>query len=219
MYLEVSNITKIIRNEIILDDISLSLERGKIYGLQGKNGSGKTMLMRAICGLLRPTKGNVTIDGKRLGDKMDFLPSVGALIENPGFIGQFTGYENLKMLADIKGLIGKTDIQDILERIGLENAEKKKYKAYSLGMKQKLGIAAAIMERPDVIILDEPTNALDEESMKNLHCILTEYKDHGSLILISCHDKEELEMLSDEIYEIENGKIKNHRRIQDGKAI
>lgn len=215
MYLELSNVTKVISEEMILNHISLSMEKGRIYGFQGKNGSGKTMLMRAISGLIRLTEGSVTVNGKVLGKDTDFPPSIGALIENPGFIPHFTGFENLKMLADIKRRITSEEIIQVMRKLGLENAVNKKYKTYSLGMKQKLGIAAAIMEYPEIIILDEPTNALDEDSIKNLHDILSEYKKRGSLMIISCHDKEELEILSDEIYEIENGKIKGHRVVGD----
>lgn len=215
MYLEVKNVSKKISGETVLKNIQMSFEKGKIYGLQGKNGSGKTMIMRLICGLIRPTEGQVIVNGEILGIKRDFLPSVGALIENPGFIPQFSGYENLKMLADIKGKIGKDEIINTMEQVGLEDAIYKKYKKYSLGMKQKLGIAAAIMENPEVILLDEPTNALDEESIMQLRHLLEQYKLKGSLIIISCHDREELEMLSDEIYEIENGKIKCHRKAKN----
>jgi len=218
MYLHIEEVTKIISNETVLNQVSLSMDSGKIYGLWGKNGSGKTMLIRAVCGLIRPTKGKVVIDGEVLGEKRDFPKSVGVLIENPGFIGKYTGYQNLKMLADIKKEIGKEEIEQIIEKIGLKENQDKKYKKYSLGMKQKLGIAAALMENPKLILLDEPTNALDEESVKKLHDILAEYKEKGALIIIASHDKEELEQLSDEIYEIESGKIKNHRITEEIEA-
>lgn len=210
MYLQIDGVTKVIAEETVLNQVSLSMDSEKIYGLWGKNGSGKTMLIRAICGLIRPTTGKVIIDGEVLGEKSDFPKSVGVLIENPGFIGKYTGYQNLKMLADIKKEIGKEEIEQILEKIGLGENQNKKYKKYSLGMKQKLGIAAALMENPKLILLDEPTNALDEESVRKLHDILVEYKEKGALIIIASHDKEELEKLSDEIYEIENGKVKNY---------
>ncbi len=208
MYLEVSNITKIIDKSTILDSVSLSMDKGKIYGLKGKNGSGKTMIMRAICGLIKLTEGEIYIDGKPLDRNQAFPPSVGVLIENPGFINNYSGARNLKVLADIKGLIGMKEIEQTMALVGLDPYEKKKVKKYSLGMKQKLGIAAAIMEDPDMILLDEPTNALDQESIKNLRDILKEYKKRGKLIILSSHDSEELEYLSDEIYIIEGGKIK-----------
>ena len=196
MYLEVSNITKIIDKSTILDSVSLSMDKGKIYGLKGKNGSGKTMIMRAICGLIKLTEGEIYIDGKPLDRNQAFPPSVGVLIENPGFINNYSGARNLKVLADIKGLIGMKEIEQTMALVGLDPYEKKKVKKYSLGMKQKLGIAAAIMEDPDMILLDEPTNALDQESIKNLRDILKEYKKRGKLIILSSHDSEELEYLS-----------------------
>lgn len=208
MYLEVSNITKIIDKSTILDSVSLSMDKGKIYGLKGKNGSGKTMIMRAICGLIKLTEGEIYIDGKPLDRKQAFPPSIGVLIENPGFINNYSGTRNLKVLADIKGLIGMEEIEHTMALVGLDPHEKKKVKKYSLGMKQKLGIAAAIMENPDMILLDEPTNALDQESIRNLMDILKEYKKRGKLIILSSHDSEELENLSDEIYIIEDGRIK-----------
>lgn len=209
MYLEIEELTKIIGNETVLDHITLSMDVGKIYGLWGKNGSGKTMLIRAICGLIRPSSGKVIIDSEVLGEKQDFPQSVGALIENPGFIDKYTGYQNLKILAEIKKEIGKEEIEAVLEKVGLQEQKHKKYKKYSLGMKQKLGIAAALMEKPRLILLDEPTNALDEASVKMLHNLLLEYKQEGALIILASHDREELEQLSDIIYEVENGRIKN----------
>lgn len=154
MYLEIKDVTKIIGNEVVLDHITLSMEAGKIYGLWGKNGSGKTMLIRAVSGLIRPTSGRIVIDGEVLGEKQDFPQSIGALIENPGFIGKYTGYQNLKMLADIKKEIGREEIEAVLEKVGLKEQAQKKYKKYSLGMKQKLGITAALMEKPKMILLD-----------------------------------------------------------------
>ncbi len=210
MYLEIKNVTKMIGKEMVLNHINLSMEKGKIYGLKGKNGSGKTMLMRAICGLIRVTSGEIVISDELLGKNQDFPSSVGALIENPGFINNYSGYQNLKVLADIQGRIGKERINEVLEQVGLNPADKKKFRKYSLGMKKKLGIAAAIMENPEIIILDEPTNALDEFSIKKLRDILNEHKNRGALILLSSHDIEEIQLLSDEIYIIENGGINDH---------
>lgn len=207
MFLEVNNITKIIDKRIILDSVSLGMDKGNIYGIKGPNGSGKTMIMRAICGLIRLTEGEIVIDGQPLNKYQQFPPSLGVLIENPGFINNYSGARNLKVLADIKGLIGMKEIEDTMELVGLDPHEKKKVKKYSLGMKQKLGIAAAIMEQPDIIILDEPTNALDQESIQKLRNLLQSCKEKGQLIILSSHDSKELEYLSDEIYVIENGRI------------
>ena len=191
MYLEIKNITKVIDGTKVLDSITLSMERGKIYGLRGRNGSGKTMIMKAICGLIRVKEGEIWIDGELLGKKYDFPKSIGALIETPGFVENYSGYSNLKMLADMKGFIGKKEIEMIMERVGLDPKEKKKVKKYSLGMRQKLGIAAALMEHPELIVLDEPINALDEESVQVLHCRVKQKKKRGlirilSIIVIVC---------------------------------
>lgn len=207
MYLEVKNATKIIDKTVVLDSVDLQLERGKIYGLKGKNGSGKTMLMKAICGLLRLTEGEIVVDGMTLGKKQEFPPSVGALIEHPGFIENYNGYRNLQILADIKNVIDEEEIRATMEAIGLDSHEKKKVKKYSLGMKQKLGIVAAIMEHPDLIVLDEPTNALDAESVQKLNILLEKEKKRNALILISSHDASELEHVADKIFVVENGKI------------
>ena len=209
MYVEIEALTKIIDKNKVLDDVYLAMDKGKIYGIKGKNGSGKTMLLRAICGLIKPTEGLVRVSGKQIGKDVTFPDSVGVLIENPGFIPSLSGYDNLKMLADIKGLIGKEEIEAVMEKVGLlKSCLKKKYKTYSLGMKQKLGIAAAIMESPELILLDEPTNALDEESVRKLLDILKEEKERGACIILASHDMEELTLLSDIIYIMEEGRVR-----------
>lgn len=209
MYIEIDDLTKVIDKHKVLDKVSIKLEKGKIYGIKGKNGSGKTMLLRAICGLIKPTEGEVRVGEKVIGKDVTFPESVGVLIENPGFIPSFSGYENLKMLADIRKLIGKEDIEAVMEKVGLEKAcFKKKYRTYSLGMKQMLGIAAAIMEKPDLILLDEPTNALDEESVRKLLDILREEKGRGACIVLASHDMEELTLLSDIIFIMEEGRLR-----------
>ena len=209
MYIEIDDLTKVMDKHKVLDKVSIKLEKGKIYGIKGKNGSGKTMLLRGICGLIKPTEGEVRVGDKVIGKDAAFPESVGVLIENPGFIPSFSGYENLKMLADIKKLIGKEDIEAAMEKVGLEKTcFKKKYSTYSLGMKQKLGIAAAIMEKPDLILLDEPTNALDEESVRKLLDILREEKGRGACIVLASHDMEELTLLSDIIFIMEEGRLR-----------
>lgn len=209
MYIKIENVNKSIKKAEILKDINLSFEGGKVYGLKGKNGSGKTMLMRAICGLITPDSGTIDINGKILGKDISFPKSIGVLIENPAFISNYTGFKNLKVLSSIQGKIGDEDIRMALEEIGLDPDDKRTFKKYSLGMKQKLGIAAAIMEKPDIVILDEPINALDEASVENVRSILAKQKERGAIIIIACHDKGELEELSDEIIEISDGKIVN----------
>ena len=208
MSIEIKNLTKKIGSNTVLSDINLTMEAGKIYGLKGKNGSGKTMLMRVISGLITPTEGEVLIDGKRLGKDMSFPESIGLLIENPAFLPTYSGFDNLKTIASIKGVITDEEIKDVIKRVGLDPDDKKKYKKYSLGMKQKLGIACAIMEKPDIVILDEPVNAVDEDGIKVIREVLDELKKEGKIIILACHDKEELFFLSDEIIEIDCGVIR-----------
>ena len=209
MYIKIADVNKTIKKAPILRDINLEFTGGKVYGLRGKNGSGKTMLMRAICGLITPDSGIIDINGKILGKDISFPESIGVLIENPAFIGNYTGFKNLKVLASIQNRIGDEQIRKALEDIGLDPDDKRTYRKYSLGMKQKLGIAAAVMENPDIIILDEPINALDDVSVEKVHDILEEQKKRGAVIIIACHDKEELDQLSDEIIEISDGRIIN----------
>lgn len=202
----------------VLKNINLTLESGKVIGLKGKNGSGKTMLMRAISGLILPTSGKVYINDKELGRHISFPPSIGILIENPSFISNYTGFKNLKILASIQNRISDDEIRDAIRKVGLDPDDKRTFKKYSLGMKQRLGIAAAIMERPDIVILDEPINALDEAGAGLINGLLDELKANGSLIIIACHDTEELNYLSDEIYEIYDGEITGHIEHPDEKV-
>lgn len=207
MEIIVKSATKYIKKALILDDVNIHLTGGKIYGLKGPNGSGKTMLMRLLCGLIRPTSGEVWIDGKKLGKDMDFPESVGLLIENPAFLPNYTGYENLELLAQIRGKIGAEEICQSLLEVGLDPHDPRRYRKYSLGMKQRLGIAAAIMEKPDLLIVDEPTNALDDSGVEQICTILRRERERGALVVIACHDSLLLETLSDEIYKIYEGKV------------
>lgn len=205
--IRIRGLNKKIKGSVILDNITLNMVSGNIYGLKGKNGSGKTMLMRAIAGLIIPDTGSVTINNKVLHKNIPFPESIGVLIENPSFLPQYTGFKNLKLLADLTGTISIDDIIAALNRVGLDPQDRRAYRKYSLGMKQKLGIANAIMGDPDIIILDEPINALDEESVRMIKQTLLDLKANDKLIIIACHDREELEYLSDVIYEIKDGKI------------
>ena len=206
MKIEIKHVSKKIKDALVLDDVCMTLESGNIYGFQGVNGSGKTMLMRAVSGLMYPTSGTISIDGKVLGKNMAFPEKIGMLIENPAFIDSYTGYDNLKMLASINK--GEVDISRALETVGLNPHDKRKYRKYSLGMKQRLGIACAIMEEPKLLLLDEPFNALDKEGQEKLSEIIRDMRDKGSLILLSSHDKDELENLSDVIYLVDSGRFK-----------
>lgn len=205
--IEIRNLTKKINNNVVLDNINLLFKSGNVYGLQGINGSGKTMLMRAIIGLISPSEGEINIDGKRLGKDIDFPSSVGFLLENPAFLDIYSGEENLVLLESIEKKPDREHIRNLLEEVGLSFAGNKKYKKYSLGMKQRLGIAAAIMDNPDIVVLDEPTNALDDSGKEMVARIVRKQKERGALVIISCHDMETLEMLSDEIIKLETGWI------------
>ena len=204
---ELCDVTKIIRKRTIIDHVSLSFPAGQVSGLRGVNGSGKTMLMRLVAGLILPTEGQVFIDGKQLHRELSFPPSIGALIENPAFLDGYSGRDNLKLLADIQGKIGEREIDEILQTVGLAGAGKKKYRRYSLGMKQRLGIAAAVMERPEIVLLDEPTNALDSEGVEMVRQLVKREKERGAAVIIACHEWETLKLLSDVVHVIENGRI------------
>lgn len=206
MFIELNNVRKSIKGNVILKDISLRFESGNIYGLQGKNGSGKTMLMRAICGLIK-TEGSININGEILHKDISFPRSIGILIENPSFIPNYTGRKNLKLLAELEKKVNNSDINSILEKVGLDPEDKRTYRKYSLGMKQKLGIAAAIMGKPDIVILDEPINAIDEEGVERVRTILKDLKNNGSIVIVACHDREELELLADKIIQVKDGGV------------
>ena len=205
MKIEIEHVSKKIKDALVLDDVCMTLESGNIYGFQGVNGSGKTMLMRAVSGLMYPTSGSIRIDGKVLGKNMAFPEKIGMLIENPAFIDSYTGYDNLKMLASINK--GEVDISRELETVGLNPQDKRKYRKYSLGMKQRLGIACAIMGTPKLIILDEPFNGLDEKGVLQIRDVIKGLKQKNCIVIVACHDKEQLEYLSDEIYVIKDGKL------------
>lgn len=202
-----NNYNKLIKKKEILTDINLTFESGKIYGLHGHNGSGKTMLLRAICGLILPTSGSVTVDGKTVGKDIEFPDGVGVIIENMSLIPEYTGFKNLQLLAGIKKKIGDSEIRDTLISVGLDPDDKRKVKEYSLGMKQKLNFAQAIMEKPELLLLDEPTNAMDVQTVEKVRSILVEMKEKGTLIIIASHNKEDLDALCDEFIDICDGKI------------
>lgn len=216
MRIIVQNYTKKIKNNVVLDNVSVEMQSGFVYGLKGVNGSGKTMLMRAICGLIYPTSGKVIIDDKVVGKDISFPESVGILIENPAFLKNYTGFGNLKLLAEIQNKIDDSTIRQVLDKVGLDPDDKRVYRKYSLGMKQKLGIAAAVMESPDIIILDEPLNALDVEGVNRVKEIIAEQKAKGALIIVACHNSNELMEISDYIISIENGSIVSVDNIQSG---
>lgn len=206
----IQNLSKTIKKNVVIQDISMELQSGTVYGFKGINGSGKTMLMRLICGLIRPTQGEVSINGKVLGKDLSFPESVGVFLENPAFLGAYSGFQNLKLLASIKSVADDEAIRSALSRVGLRPDDHKKYRKYSLGMKQRLGIAAAIMENPDIVILDEPTNSLDADGVNLVKSVIKDEKKRGALVIISCHDAELLQDLSDETFLLEQGRLVGH---------
>ena len=207
MILNLEHVNKTIKKALVLDDVTMTLEGGHIYGLKGPNGSGKTMLMRMMAGLIRPTSGHVFVDGRQLGRDMDFPPSIGLLLENPSFLPNHTGLKNLELLAGIQHRVTSEDIRQTLQDVGLNPDDPRTFRKYSLGMKQRLGIAAAIMERPELILVDEPTNALDDKGIEQICALLRRERDRGALLVLSCHDASILEELSDEIFHICDGKV------------
>jgi len=207
MKIEIKNYSKNIKRKIILDNINLTMESGNIYGLRGINGSGKTMLIRAICGLIYPTSGEIVIDGEVIGKEISFPRSVGVMIESPAFLPNYTAFDNLNQIASLKKEIGDYEINKILHDVGLNPNDKRTFRKFSLGMKQKLGIAAALMESPDIIILDEPFNALDDISVEKVKGLILREKERGALIILACHDISALRSLSDKIIYIEEGRI------------
>lgn len=207
MRIVMKDVSKKIRGRWVLQHVDVILESGKIYGLRGYNGSGKTMLLRAICGLIQPTEGEIYIDNKKLGKDMDYPESVGIMIENPAFLGEFSGLKNLQMISELKNEAKERDVVEVLKKVGLEDAVDIKYKKYSLGMKQRLGIAAAIMEKPKILLLDEPTNALDPDGIRMVSEVITAMKDENRIIVIASHEASFLEEVADDVFEIQNGTI------------
>ncbi|MBQ6387140.1 MAG: ATP-binding cassette domain-containing protein [Ruminococcus sp.] len=207
MQIELNRVSKVIKRNTVIDQISLRLESGNVTGIKGVNGSGKTMLMRLIAGLIKPTAGEVVIDGQQLWKDISFPKSIGLLIENPAFLDSYSGFDNLKILASINDVIGDDRIKEVLSAVGLETAGRKKYKAYSLGMKQRLGIAAAIMESPDLILLDEPTNALDSDGVEMVKEIVRREKERGALVIVACHDETVINEMADDIIYLSDGVV------------
>lgn len=205
-FIEIRDLEKNIKGKNILSNINLNFEKGKIYGIKGHNGCGKTMLLRAICGLITPDSGSVAIDGKYIKKDIDFPESMGVLIENPEFWKNMTGHQVLKTLAGIKNEIGDNEIDDALKRVGLYGVQDNVGK-YSLGMRQRLAIAQAVMEKPDVILLDEPTNALDRDGINRFITIIHEERMRGAVVIVVSHSMEYLGVICDKIITMENGRI------------
>lgn len=205
--IQLQNVTKRIKENTVLDNVSYTFKSGFVYGLYGQNGSGKTMLLRAISGLINLDSGSIFIDGEKLHDKIEFPPETGIVIENMELLPECSAKRNLQMLAKIKNIADEKDIIFSLERVGLDPDSDKKVKKFSLGMKQRLNIAQAIFENQKIILLDEPTNALDEEAVQLIYKIIREEKSRGATIIVATHHKEDLKEVCDVILKIAEGKI------------
>lgn len=203
--IKVNNLSLKIKTTDILKNINLEFEKGKIHGLIGRNGSGKTMLMKCICGFIKPTEGTVHVAEKQIGKDCDFPENVGIIIETPGFIPYYSGYKNLKLLADLNRKIDGEKIKETMNQVGLDPNLKRHVKKYSLGMRQRLGLAQAIMEDPDLLILDEPMNGLDKDGVADMRKYLLNLKEQGKTILIASHSAEDIEILCDTVCEMDKG--------------
>lgn len=205
--IEVKNVSLTLNKYWILDNVSMHAEIGEAVGLVGGNGSGKTMLMKCICGFNTMFTGEILVKGKRIGRDAEFAPDTGFIIETPGFIPYMTGYENLKMLAGINKKLRREEIEKFMELVGLDPGNKKGVKKYSLGMRQRLGLAQALMEDPDILILDEPFNGLDKEMAEKMRRLLAGQKEEGKTILLASHNEKDIEYICDRTYEIDAGRM------------
>ena len=209
--ISVKNLSKDFGQERVLHSVTRDFEKGKIHGIVGNNGSGKTVLMKCICGFIKPTEGEITVSGKRIGTDCDFPESIGVIIETPEFIPYYSGFKNLKLLADIRHKITDDDIRRSMELVGLDPKLKKSVKKYSLGMRQRLGLAQAVMENPDLLILDEPMNGLDKDGVGDMRRYLLNLKEQGKTILIASHSAEDIDVLCDTVVEMDKGKMERVR--------
>ena len=205
--IELKHVNKSFKGEQVLKDVNLNLYNNEIYGFVGRNGSGKTVLFKLIAGYMYPDTGEIIINGKKIGVSVDFPENMGALIEHPGFLWFETGYQNLAYLAAINKRISKEEVRQAMEKVGLNPDSKKKVGKYSLGMKQRLGIAQAIMEHPYVLILDEPMNGLDDKGIEDIRKLILSLRAENRVIIISSHNKEDIRILCDKVFMIYNGKV------------
>lgn len=207
-YIELRKVSKSFGHRRILREVSLAVERGKTVGLVGANGSGKSVLFKILCGFEKPDNGDIYVRGRQLGKNgRDFPDNMGVFINSPGFIGIYSGFQNLKFLADIQGRIGEEEIAEAMDKVGLDPSDKTKVDHYSLGMKQKLGLAQAIMEGQDILILDEPFNALDYKTYEDVRTIIRMLKAEGKTIFLTSHRYKDIEQLCDQVYSIEDGRL------------
>ena len=218
MKLLVNDVSKSIGGKAVLSNVSLCLESGNVYGFSGRNGSGKTMLFRALSGLMKTDSGTVVWDGRTVGKDFSVLPGLGIVLENAALFPDLTGMQNLMYLAGLTRRIGRREIEDAMARAGLDPADKRTYRKYSLGMKQRLAVAQAVMEKPDVLMLDEPTNGLDDAGVEKIRQIILKEKERGALILLASHNKEDMALLADTLYRMENGRVAA-QEAGDGNAL
>lgn len=207
MKISVKNVCKKFKDNVVLNNVSYEFESGKIYGLVGKNGSGKTVFLKLLTGLYTPDSGKILVDGEDFNENKSYPKSMRALIENPSFISDLSGYDNLKLLASIQNKIGKKEIDEALKEVNLYDEKDKLFHKYSLGMKQKLGIAQVIMEDVDILIFDEPFSAIEDDTVEKLRDLLKKLKKEGKLIIISTHLKEDIDKLADVVLKFNNGKV------------
>ena len=205
--IKVVNLTKTYGNINVLDNVSVNFERGQIHGLVGRNGSGKTMLMKCICGFVMPTKGSIIVEGKIIGKDIDIPKNIGAIIENPGLLANYSGYNNLKFLASINKKIDKEQIRQTLKTVGLDPDSKKHVSKYSMGMRQGFGLAQALMEDPDILFLDEPMNGLDKRGVEEMRALFSRLREEGKTIIMANHSAEDIDILCDTVYEMDLGVI------------
>lgn len=211
--IKIEDLSLTLNKQTILDHINITFEEGLIYGIVGKNGSGKSMLFKCICGLVYPTSGKVFVSQKEIGKDVDFPEDTGILIEMPGLMPHYSAFKNLHILANLHNKIGKQEIRQVLEKVGLSADDKKIVKKYSLGMKQRLGIAMAIMENPKILILDEPMNSLDKQGIEDVRDLLKKIKAEGKTILLTSHNFEDITALCDKVYEMDHGKIWENKKM------
>ncbi len=205
--ISVQKVTKIFKRQAVLQTVSVDFSEGGIYGLIGRNGSGKTMLMRCICGFVPPDSGEIFVRGKRVVYGSDFPKGIGFMIESPGFLQNVSGLNNLKLLASINRTIDETRIREAIKKVGLDPDSKKQVGRYSLGMRQRLGIAQAIMEHPDILLLDEPMNGLDNGGVVQMRDLFLQLKKEGKTIILTSHYHEDIEILCDHVYEMDHGRL------------
>ena len=209
---ELMGVTRRFGEDLVLKEVNLTLEMGRVYGIVGNNGSGKTVLMKCICGFLTPTTGTVRVFGKEIGRDADFPEELGVIIESPGFLTNLTGRKNLEILAALRKKIGGCGVRAAMEKVGLDPDMKKAVEKYSLGMRQRLGIAQAIMEDPKLLVLDEPFNGLDKNGVAQIRGLLLELKEKGKTILLASHNEEDIRILCDEVYEMDGGVLTHSER-------